>query len=64
MNEGLRLAVEAVGGVRELARRLGISPSALLQWHRIPADRLVQIEAVTGIPRELLRPDLYRKSTT
>jgi DNA-binding transcriptional regulator YdaS (Cro superfamily) len=63
MDEGLRLAVEAVGGIRELARRLGVSPSAILQWRRIPADRLVQVEAVTGIPREALRSDLYRKST-
>jgi len=59
MDEGLRLAIEAVGGLRELARRLGVSPSALLQWRRIPSHRIKQVESVTKIPRRRLRPDLY-----
>ena len=58
--KGLRLAIEAAGGVRPLARLLGIAPSSLLEWWRVPAHRILQIEAVTDIPREKLRPDLYR----
>ena len=57
---GLRAAIEAVGSLRSLARELGISPQALSQWKRVPAYRILQIEAVTGIPRERLRPDLFR----
>jgi DNA-binding transcriptional regulator YdaS (Cro superfamily) len=59
-DEGVRLAIEAAGGVRPLARELGIKSPAIIGWTRIPADRIVQVEAVTGVRRETLRPDLYR----
>jgi DNA-binding transcriptional regulator YdaS (Cro superfamily) len=59
-DEGLRLAIEAAGGVRALAQALGISAPALLEWKRVPASRILQVEAVTGVKREKLRPDLYR----
>jgi DNA-binding transcriptional regulator YdaS (Cro superfamily) len=57
---GLMEAINAAGSARELARRLGMSSQSLLHWKRIPADRLLQIEEVTKVPRERLRPDLYR----
>jgi DNA-binding transcriptional regulator YdaS (Cro superfamily) len=56
--EGLRLAIEKMGSARA-ARALGLSQQALWQWHRVPSHRILQVEAVTGVPRELLRPDLY-----
>lgn len=61
MDEGLRLAVEAAGGLRALARLLGISHNSIVKWNRIPADRVVEIEKLTGVARERLRPDLYRR---
>jgi DNA-binding transcriptional regulator YdaS (Cro superfamily) len=60
IDPGLRLAIEAAGSVTALARLLGMSQQALSEWRRVPAHRLRQVEAVTGIPREKLRPDLYR----
>jgi DNA-binding transcriptional regulator YdaS (Cro superfamily) len=60
VDAGLTKAIEAAGGVRALARALGIKHPAILQWVRIPAQRVVDIERVTGVPREQLRPDLYR----
>lgn len=60
-DEGLKLAIEAAGGERALARALGIARQTLAVWKRIPAERLIQVEAVTKVPREKLRPDLYRK---
>jgi DNA-binding transcriptional regulator YdaS (Cro superfamily) len=60
ISDGLRAAIDKAGGLRALARALGISQTSLAEWRRVPADRLVQVEAVTGIPRETLRPDLYR----
>jgi DNA-binding transcriptional regulator YdaS (Cro superfamily) len=43
-----------------VARALGLTPQAVSAWRRFPAERLLEIEAATGIPREQLRPDLYR----
>lgn len=48
---GLRLKV---------ARALKITHGAVSQWRRVPAERVVDVEALTGISREELRPDLYR----
>lgn len=45
----------------ELAAHFGVQPPALCKWERgrIPAERVPEIARVTGIPRHLLRPDLY-----
>jgi DNA-binding transcriptional regulator YdaS (Cro superfamily) len=56
----LKTAIREAGGTNRLARKLGISSAAVAQWTRIPFERLLEIERVTGVPRELLRPDLYR----
>lgn len=48
-----------------LGRLLGISQRAVGKWlqaGRVPAGRVVDVERVTGIPREKLRPDLYRRA--
>jgi TorA maturation chaperone TorD len=58
-NEGLQQAIRAVGGVTELARRIGISQPSISNWSRVPAERVLAVEAATGIGRETLRPDLY-----
>jgi DNA-binding transcriptional regulator YdaS (Cro superfamily) len=52
-------AIKAAGSASELARRLNISFQAIQQWKKIPAERVVAVEAATGIPRQQLRPDLY-----
>ena len=58
--EALREYLKAEHGrARKLARAIGIGDSALSQWDRVPAERVVAIEKATGIPRRLLRPDLY-----
>lgn len=55
----LNEAIQAVGGVTELARRIGIAQPSVSNWERVPADRLVAVESATGIPRMRLRPDLF-----
>jgi DNA-binding transcriptional regulator YdaS (Cro superfamily) len=60
-SEGLMMAIEVAGGLRALARELGMSHKSISGWTRIPADRILQIEAVTKIPRAKLRPDLYER---
>ncbi len=56
---GLSEAIRAAGGVGSLARKLGISQPSVSNWSRVPADRVLAVEAVTGISRMDLRPDLY-----
>src|SRR5262249_25873908 len=58
-DQGLQEAIKAVGGVSELARRLGISQPSVSNWDRVPADRVINVESATGINRAILRPDLY-----
>jgi TorA maturation chaperone TorD len=63
-DHGLGEAIRVAGGVSELARRLGISQPSVSNWNRVPAERVLDVETVTGIERVVLRPDLYaeRKS--
>lgn len=58
---GLQRAIEKAGSQEKLARLLGISQQAVQQWHQVPAGQIIAIERVTGVPREDLRPDLYRR---
>lgn len=47
------------GRLQRLADALGIYPSAILQWDRVPAERVPAVESATGIARHDLRPDLH-----
>lgn len=58
-DQGLEQAVRAAGGVSELARQIGISQPSVSNWTRIPAERVLNVEAATGVDRKILRPDLY-----
>ena len=58
---GLAQAIRAVGGVSELARQIGISQPSVSNWNRVPAERVLAVEALTGVSRSTLRPDLYRE---
>lgn len=55
-------AIAAVGGVSALARLLGVSQPAVSAWRRVPPERVLAVEAASGIPRTALRPDLYAES--
>jgi TorA maturation chaperone TorD len=52
-------AIRVAGGVGQLARQVGISQPSVSNWTRVPAERVVSVEAVTGVDRSVLRPDLY-----
>jgi DNA-binding transcriptional regulator YdaS (Cro superfamily) len=56
----VRLAAEKAGGIVKLSLALGLSRGAASQWKKVPAERVVDVERLTGVPREILRPDLYR----
>ncbi len=56
---GLDEAIRAAGGVGALARKIGISQPSVSNWSHVPAERVLSVEAVTGVNRAALRPDLY-----
>lgn len=61
---GLEEAIRAAGGITELARRIGISQPSVSNWERVPAERVLAVEAATKVGRAVLRPDLYEDSAT
>jgi TorA maturation chaperone TorD len=61
-DRGLERALGVAGGVTSLARLLGVSQPAISGWKRVPSDRVLAVEAATGIPRTELRPDLYAEA--
>jgi TorA maturation chaperone TorD len=56
---GLDKAIRAAGSITELARRIGISQLSVSNWSRVPTERVLAVEAATGVARAILRPDLY-----
>jgi DNA-binding transcriptional regulator YdaS (Cro superfamily) len=62
MNAGLKKAVKVMGGQAALARQLGLTRAAVHRWDLVPAKWIIDIERLTGVSREKLRPDLYVKS--
>lgn len=43
----------------KVARALEITPGAVSQWKQVSAEHAVVIERECGIPRHVLRPDLW-----
>src|SRR5580765_7016692 len=58
---GLSAAIQAASGVSKLARRVGVSQPSVSNWDKVPAERVLVVEAATGIDRKVLRPDLYEE---
>jgi DNA-binding transcriptional regulator YdaS (Cro superfamily) len=54
-------AAAIVGGVRRLAKTLGLKHTTFYQWDRVPGKHVLAIEEITNgqITRHDLRPDLY-----
>ena len=62
MATGLGAAIAAFGGrggQRRLAAALGISEAAVSQWRDIPLQRVPQLQALTGLTPEVLRPEYF-----
>jgi DNA-binding transcriptional regulator YdaS (Cro superfamily) len=55
----VQLVRQAAGTTRKLAATLGIRHQAISNWTQIPTRHIFRIEQVYGIPRSVLRPDLY-----
>jgi len=61
MDEPLKRIIQSVGGMRPLARSLGISPQAVAQWRHVPAKHVLAIETIINaeVTRYEMRPDIY-----
>jgi DNA-binding transcriptional regulator YdaS (Cro superfamily) len=59
----LQKAIIALGSQAALAEKLGVGQTAISNWinktKRVPAERVLALEAISGISRHDLRPDLY-----
>jgi DNA-binding transcriptional regulator YdaS (Cro superfamily) len=62
MSNPIKKAIVAAGTAQKLADKLGITRSTIYAWREIPTKYIIEIERITKVPREELRPDLYRKS--
>ena len=61
---GLERAIDAAGGVAQLARKIGLAQPSVSIWNRVPAERVIVVEAATAVSRKVLRPDLYGESAS
>jgi DNA-binding transcriptional regulator YdaS (Cro superfamily) len=59
MPDGMDLIRAQRGMLAKIAHDLGITRAAVVKWDKVPAERVVEIERITGIPREKLGPDLF-----
>ena len=57
--DGMDLIRNKRGLMAELAQELGINRSAVAMWKRVPAERVRDVERLTGISRSKLRPDIF-----
>lgn len=50
------------GGCTQVARKLNLSVQTVHSWslrNKVPAERVLEIERATGVPRQDIRPDIY-----
>lgn len=50
----------------DLAGDFGVDKSTVLRWEtgKVPADRVLEVERITGISRHQLRPDIFGPAPT
>ena len=55
---GLEQAIKTAGGVASQACSIGVAQPSVSAWSRIPAERVLAVEALTRVQRCALHPDL------
>ena len=60
LHPSVERAIEVAGGIGNLAQRFGCTRQAIYQWgDKVPRGRAIEIELMTQIPRQEIRPDLF-----
>lgn len=53
-------AIKMAGGPAALAKAIGgLTSQAVSQWKKVPPERVLDVEGVTGVSRHELRPDVF-----
>lgn len=65
---GLAAAIKKAGNRAVLARWLDVHPQLVTNWiwrdKRVPAERVLDVERVSGVSRHDLRPDIFPREAT
>ncbi len=57
---GMAAAKAKAGNAKKLAEMMGLSGGLISRWgDTVPLNWLLKMEQVTGVPRYVLRPDLF-----
>ncbi len=61
-NPGIERAIKLAGGRTRLARLLQVTAQNVDYWLRrnCPGKRAIEIERLLGVPRDEIRPDLFK----
>lgn len=60
--QNLRTSLKSQGfNLGKLANAVGVDKATVTRWfqRRIPAERVLDVERITGLSRQILRPDIY-----
>lgn len=57
--EAKNIAIKRAGGSTKMAPYLGVTRQAIDQWPHVPARHVLMVEALSGVSRYTLRPDIY-----
>lgn len=64
MKTGMDAVRDKVKSYAALGRYIGIGRGAVAQWDRVPAEHIGKVAQFTGLPHEVIRPDLFEKIET
>jgi DNA-binding transcriptional regulator YdaS (Cro superfamily) len=55
----LQEALKVRGTISRIAAAAGVTPSAVSQWQKVPAERVLSVAEITGLAPHELRPDVF-----
>ena len=53
--------IKEYGGYGKLSKALKISRQSVYKWPQAPVERCRQLSKLLGVPREQLRPEIFRQ---